>query len=111
MGISKLKSETLRTTAFGSIGAAYIAVGTAFAHPISKLYIVNDTDAGVYFSDDGVNNKYYLMDGSSLLIDVTVEAINPDYIEKGTIFYVKQGPAGAPGSGLVTISALYGDNK
>lgn len=111
MGISKLKSETLRSVAHGSVAAGYSAVGTAFAHPISKLIICNDLDVGIYLSDDGSANKYYLADGMQLLLDITVEYANPDYIEKGTIFYVKQGPDGAASSGLITISALYGENK
>ena len=111
MGISKLKTETLRLLAFGSIGAGYSAVGTALSHPTSKLYIVNDTDVGLYFSDDGVNNKYYIRDGADLFINATCEESNPDYIEKGTLFSVKQGPEGAPSSGRVAISALYGENK
>jgi len=111
MSISKLKFETLRTLAFGSIAAGYTAVGTGFTHPISKLHIVNDTDVGVYFSDDGTNNKLYIANGMDRLFDVTVESSNPDFIEKGTTFYVKQGPEGAAASGLVTIAALYGDKK
>ena len=111
MGISKLKTETLRTTAFGGLGAAFTAVGSAFSHPISKVHIVNDTDVGIYFSDDGTNNKIYLRNLSEMMIDVTVESANPDYIEKGTAFYVKQGPEGAPSSGLITIAAFYGENK
>lgn len=111
MSISKLKSETIRILAHGSIAAGYAAVGTAFEHPISKLIISNDLDVGVYLSDDGTNNKYYIADNKSLTLDITVESENPDYIEKGTIFYAKQGPDGVAASGLITISALYGDKK
>lgn len=80
-------------------------------NPISKLHITNDTDVGIYFSDDGTNNKIYLANGCDLLLDITIENNNPDYLAKGTVFYAKQGPEGAPSSGLVTIAAFYGENK
>jgi len=111
MSISKFKAETLRTLAHGSVAAGYAAVGGAFTHPISKLHIVNDLDVGVYFSDDGTNNKIYIANGMDLLLDITIENDNPDYLAKGTVFYVKQGPEGAASSGLVTIAAFYGENK
>lgn len=111
MAISKFKTETLRTVAFGSIGAAYSIIGSAFSYPISKLYIVNDTDVGVYISDDGTNNKFYIPDGRELLIDITIENQNPDYLPKGSAFYVKQGPEGAASSGILALSAMYGDKR
>lgn len=109
MAISKFKSETLRTVAFGSIGAAFSAVGTAFTHPISKIYIVNDTDVGVIFSDNGSANTIYLPNGMDIMLDITIDDTDKSYIAKGSLFYVKQGPEGAASSGLIALSAFYED--
>ena len=108
----KLLPETLRTAAFGAIGAAYSAVGTALAHPCSIFLIQNATDVAELFSLDGVNDHFFLPAGGFLLLDLTTNKTLPQgaFIGQGTTVYVKQGPAGAPASGSVYVSVLYGAN-
>lgn len=109
MGKSVIKAENLRTVVAAGITGAYAAVGSAFSNPISILHIVNDTDESVYFSDDGTNNKIYIRSGEDLRLDVTNEDANPDFIAKGTQYYVKEG-ASTPTTGLVSIAAFYKNN-
>ena len=101
--------ETLRTLAFGSIGAGYTAIGTAMANPIRILLLQNLTDESLMFSFDGVNDHIPLSLGAYLLIDVTANKSLPQgfYIAEGNSIYVKQ--IGAPTLGAAYISAFYGE--
>lgn len=101
--------DTLRTLAFGSISGTYAAVGAAVAHPIRLICFTNNTDADMFFSDDGVNNKIFVAKGSFKLFDITTNRDNYDSymaLRAGTQFYVKQ--SSAPGSGAVYIEIIYG---
>ena len=107
----RLLPETLRSAAFGAVGAAYSAVGTALLHPCSIFLIQNATDAGALFSLDGVNDHFFLPASGFLLLDLTTNKTLPQgaFIGQGTIVYVKRS-AGAPTTGAVYISVLYGAN-
>jgi len=104
----KLLPETLRSLAFGSIGAAYMGVGTALDNPSRMLIIQNLTDAAVLFSFDGVNDHLVLDDGVSLVMDITAnKSISHGfYIAAGTRIYVKR--SGVPTTGSVYVSSFYG---
>ena len=104
----RMKFETLRSLAFGSIGAAYAAVGTSFDHPIRFTAITNLTDAAMYFSFDGVNDHLVLPANGFIVLDVTTNKSQSQglYIAENDRLYVKQ--VGAPSSGSVYCSAMYG---
>lgn len=107
----RLVPETLRSAAFGAIGAGYSAVGTALANPCSIFLIQNATDESALFSLDGVNDHFFLPAGGFLLLDLTTNKTLPQgaFISQGTTVYVKRG-GGAPTSGAVYVSVLYGMN-
>lgn len=110
MGISRFRAEPVRTLAFGSIVAGYTAIGTAYEHPISKIYVVNTTDALLLFSFQGTTeDHFYLPPNGFLLLDITVEDRNPDYLPIGALLYVKR--SGVPTSGAVYFTAFYGLNR
>lgn len=107
----RLVPDPLRSAAFGAIGAAYSAVGTAFMHSVSVILFQNATNADVVVSLDGVNDHFFIPMGGFILFDLTTNKSLPQgaFISQGTIVFVKQS-AGAPGSGAFYVSTLYGIN-
>ena len=104
----RLAAETIRSLAFGSIGAAYAGVGTRFDHPVRIFFVQNMTDESLMFSLDGVNDHFALPQGGFLLLDVTGNKANTQgfYIAESTRLYVKE--IGNPTSGSVYLSLFYG---
>ena len=101
--------EPVRTLAFGGIGAAYAAVGTALSNPIRIFFLQNLTDESLMFSFDGVTDHIPLPAGGFLLIDVTANKSLAQgfFIAEGERLYVKE--IVTPTTGAVYISAFYGD--
>lgn len=107
----RLDFENLRSLAFGSIGAAYTIVGTAFTHPLRAIKLYNGTDQDVYYSTDGTNDKDYLPSLTTFVFDISTNRSNKGdlLLRDGVAIYVKQGPAGAPSSGSFFVTAIYAD--
>jgi hypothetical protein len=112
MSAKKVYFDTIRTLAFGSILATYVAVGTALTVEPRIICITNDTDAGMIFSDDPdvAPGKIYIPKGTSRMFNFTANMV-PEHddsfvMAKGTIFYVKR--TAAVGSGAVYIECVYG---
>ena len=101
--------DTIRTLAFGSISGAYAAVGTPVAYPTRLICFTNKTAGDMFFSDDGINNKFFVPSGAFKLIDVCSNKGAPDNFfafPANTQWYVKQSTA--PVSGAVFIEIIYG---
>lgn len=101
--------DTLRSLAFGGISGSYAAVGSATSYPARLVCFTNNTDADMFFSDDGVNNKIFVAKGGFKLFDVTSNRDAYDSymaLRAGTQFYVKQ--SSAPSTGSVYIEVIYG---
>lgn len=101
--------NVLRSLASGSISGTYTAVGTAFTAPIRLICFTNNTDGDMFFSDDGINDKFFIPKGSFKLLDLTTnrsEIGNTFVIRVGVVFYVRQSTA--PTMGAVYIEALNG---
>jgi hypothetical protein len=105
----RLRIDTVRTAAFGAIGAAYSAVGTAITDPCRIFCLTNITDQDVFFSIDGVNNHFIVPSNSFKLIDITANKVRDDgfFLPEGTVFYVVRAGA-APTVGAVYIEVLHG---
>lgn len=106
----KLLPETVRTLPFGSIGAAYMGIGTPFDNPIRIINFQNLTDTRLIFSFDGINDHFYLPKNGFLLLDVTANKSveHGFFVAVGTRIYVKEDTtAASPTAGLVTVSAWY----
>ena len=101
--------DTIRTAAFGAIGAAYSAVGEALDEPCRIFCLTNLTDQDVFFSLDGVNDHFIVPTNSFKLIDVTANKVRDDgfFVREGTVFYVVR-VAGAPTLGSVYIEIIHG---
>jgi hypothetical protein len=108
---TRVNFEELRSLAFGGIGVNYAACGSATTHRARIITFFNQTDKEVFISLDGVTTQISLPSGVGHVLDLTANKVRDDglFIKDGTIFYVKQGSAGAPASGKVTIQVLYGD--
>lgn len=100
--------EPLRSLAFGSIGAAYMGIGTPLDNPSRLLIIQNLTDATLIFSINGVDDHLILPSQSNIVLDVTTNQSQTQgtYFSVGTRVYVKR--FGIPTSGSVYVSTLYG---
>lgn len=105
MGTGRIELEDLRSLAFGSIVAGYTAIGTAFEHPIIKMKLHNQTDALLFFSNNGVDDKEELPAGGFLLLDITAEGKESAYGGKNQTWYVKR--SGVPTTGSVYLSTYY----
>lgn len=105
----RLLFEPVKSLAFGSIGAAYMGVGTAFDKPIRLLILQNLTDALVWISFDGIEDHIPLASISYIILDVTANKTTEEgwFVAEGTRVYVKQ-MVGAPTGGGVYVSACYG---
>lgn len=106
----RLVSEPVRSLAFGSIGAAYMGIGTAFDNPVRILVIQNLTDASLMFSFDGVEDTIPLARDGYILLDVSSNKNREHglYIGEGTRIYVKE--IGTPTAGSAYVSVFYGYN-
>ncbi len=92
--------ETMRTLGHASIGAAYVKLGTALAHPSVCCVINNLTDDQLTYSDDGINDKFTLAPGASFTFDQRANLIS---LHKGMQLYVK----GSPTSGSTYLTTIY----
>ena len=109
MFTNKAQCDTLRTLAFGSIGASYTAVGSPLAYQARIICFTNTTNADVLFSMDGSTDQLIVPAGSFKLFDITTNhrPVNMDdfCFSIGIQWYVKY--ASAPGSGSVYIEIVY----
>lgn len=108
-GELRLFPEPLRSIAAGSISSSYNTVGSPFQHPIYWIHLVNDTDAALTFSWDGIDDHVYLPAGGFLVMDITT---NHAANASGLFFSIGQriwtaSATSDPTTGIVTLSAFY----
>ena len=103
-------AETLRSLAFGSIGAAYAPIGTVTLNPSRLLYISNLTDVTLTFSFDGTNDHFVLPTEGFLLLDIASNRLSKVglFLAQGKLLYVKETSAAAA-SGTVYFSVFFGE--
>ncbi len=108
----RLIPETLRSLSAGSIGAAYMGVGTALSKPIRIFFLQNLTNETLVFSFDGINDHVVLPENGYMLIDVTSNKTIPQglFIAEGARVYAKQLSV-APVAGAVYLSMFYGTDN
>lgn len=100
----KLKPESLKSLAFGSISGTYALVGI-ISNPSQVYFVQNLTNALVTFSQDGVTDHFVLPSNGFLLIDVgsnkgLYETLS---FQQNTSLYVK----GTVASGSVYLTSFY----
>jgi hypothetical protein len=104
----RLLPDAIRSSAFGAIGAAYTAVGAAFANPVRILLLQNLTDAGVLITFNPVRDEMVVPANGFILLDIMCNKSNDGgtFIAQGTTVYVKR-LSGAPTSGSFYVSTFY----
>ena len=108
----KLKPETLRSVAFGSISSSYTALGSALSNPARIFMLQNFTDTTLFFSFDGVNDHLVIPSDGFLLLDATANKTREQgfYVSEGTQIYVKDNGSAAS-SGSAYLSVFYGSTN
>lgn len=105
MNATRLIADPVHSIAAGSIGVAYMGVGTAFDNSGRMVLINNLTDDILTFSYDGVNDHFLLPVYTSLLltVDWNRDAVD-DYLALpiGSRLYVKYNYVPTKGSVYVT---------
>ena len=109
IGAIRFYPEPLRSIAAGLIGGGYQPVGSAFAHAIYWIHLVNDTDVALVFSWDGVTDHVFLPSGGFLVMDITANQTKTDlvlFFSVGQKIYVNN-VTSDPSTGIVSLSAFY----
>jgi len=106
----RIEAEAVRSLAFGSIGAAYAAVGTAISNAARIILIQNLTDESLMFSLDGATDNFPLPSNGFLLLDLTAnKTIDTGFfLAEGRTLYVKE--IGNPTTGSVYFTSLYAES-
>ena len=106
---TQAKVDTLRTLAFGGIGATFAPVGPPLSFQARIICFTNTTTEDVIFSMDGVTDQLIVPAGSFKLFDITTNhrPVNQDdyCFANGTQWYVRY--AASPASGAVYIEVVY----
>lgn len=107
-----MKAEPLRSIAFGSIGAAYTAIGTPLAHPSHIIHIQNTTDQGMLISYDGSTDHEFVGADGFILLDISTNRTRSEgfFFPVGMSVYVKEAGA-APSIGTVYVSSYFGTDN
>lgn len=104
----RVRFEAIREAAFGDVGAAYAALGSALSNAARIIAITNTCNAEVYISFNGTDNHLRLAANSFKLLDFGSNKVRDDgfFLSEGTVIYQKR-VAGAPGSGAVWAEVIY----
>lgn len=103
----RVEFEAVREVAFGSIGAAYAALGNVLSDNARIISISNDTDAPVYISFDGTTDHIRVAANSFKLFDLTANKTRDDgyFLAKRTQIYQKR-VSGAPTTGTLWVEVI-----
>lgn len=104
LGNAGINSSTYTAIPYGDATGAAVTVNPRI------ICITNDTDNGIYFSDNGTVDKLYLPKATFKLFDLTAN-LDPNIDDQfviaiGTIIYAKS--AGALTTGAVYVEYIYG---
>ena len=106
----KAALESAKSSDHTGAGAAYAALGSALSHSAVGLIVSSTFDESVWLSTDGTNDMILVPTGViTLSIASNKQGISLLSFPVGTQFYLKQGPDGAPTTGDIAISVLYGE--
>lgn len=99
-----------QTIAFGAIAGNYVAIDSdGVPGPLKYFHIINETDAPLYFSYDGVNDHIYVVNDRE--IDIYFQLCKSpnnkvSILKKGTIIYVRSDIV-VPTTGFVVVNGFY----
>lgn len=100
----RLKPEAVREVAFGGLTATYAPLGPPISRPLNEITLLNETDAAVYVSFDGVTDHFRISAFTARTLDIKA---NDGILEIGEQFYVRYAtlPAG-PVNSVFAIETL-----
>lgn len=110
----RFKAEPIRRLGFGSIGPAYMTVGTELDNAARIINVQNLTDTVLMFSFDGVDDHFVLPASGFILLDVTGNRTITTgfFIAQATQLFVKlEDPDSDAHSGSVYFSSFYGETQ
>ena len=109
----RIKHEPLRSRAAATITAAYLPIGTAIENQARNMLIQNLTDKILFFSLNGVDDGFPLLQNTSFVLDITANKTFDTgfFLSVGEKLYVKYDAViGAPTAGTyVYLTVFYGD--
>jgi hypothetical protein len=112
----KAQLEAAKSSDHTGVGAAYSPLGSPLSNAAQSLIITSTFNDGagnpisVWISTDGATDQL-LVPGyqfSPLAISANKQSTGMLSFAKGTQFYIKQGPDGAPAGGDFSLTAIYG---
>lgn len=114
MSSQVIRVDGLRSLAAASIGATYTNgnIGTPFAHPVRLLKIINNTNADLIISYDGVNDNDFVPANGFCLYDGNTNKNLPDsrwIFQPNTTVYARS--TGTPSTGSIYVIALFGQGE
>jgi hypothetical protein len=104
---SIFRYEALRSLAFGSISGTYAAIGVFTAPAVSQFEVINNTDALLIFSFDGIDDHFALPAYTQKIVDICANNSNNHlFLGARQYLYVKD-DGSAPTVGKVYFSTAY----
>lgn len=106
----KAAFETLIGGDHTSAGATYAALGSPTTQIGQALIISSTLNQSIFLSINGSDDHIFVPGGVSIFVNLAANKQGTAKLglPKGTQFYAKEGPDGAPGSGDIYISVIYG---
>jgi len=91
-------------------GVAYAALGSPTSNPAYAIIISSTYDTSVFLSIDGSTDQIFVPPSQMERLDfgANKEGTGKFILPSGTQFYLRQGPDGAPTTGDLYISFLFG---
>jgi hypothetical protein len=112
MSSQVIRVDALRSLAAGSVTASYVAIGTAFTHQMRLLKIINNTNADLFVSFDGVTDNDFVPANGFCLYDGNTNKNLPDsrwVFQPNTTVYAKR--SGTPTTGSIYVVGLFGQGE
>lgn len=101
--------DPCRTIGFAAIGATYVPIGTQIENSGRMILLQNWTDADLWFSDNGIDDKIPLKSGDKIILDITTNQSfgRGLFLPYGSFLYVKEKTAVSAGE--VHLTLFYGE--
>ena len=110
---TRLGFDTLKSRVANQISGSYAALADSnsnseLAHPARFIMVENGTNARLTFSNDGINDRFTLPAGGTLVLDLCSNQIQQEGLRMAKLssLYVKL-TAGAAATGAAYFSSFY----
>lgn len=105
----KIEFEDARIIDHTSVGGSFVEVGSSLGVPALGAIFTSSLDQPIFISTDGSSVKFMIRSLETLILPLDLFCSSPGAaLPGGTQFFVKEGPDGAPSTGDLVISILYG---